>query len=379
MVSVSSGLAHRFVRRYEGGLTRTPVSAMMAAVPPLPMLIRQELDRLQVHPVEESVFGSADPEVMVAVLERYCRHQVGAGVADGLFYLTSAGCVFGVRLESGDDVVVKAYQERWTAPYLRAVHAVQAHLWSAGFPCARPLASPSPLQAGRPNVALAVSYLHDPGMVPLQGSEDCRQSAVGLARQVSLCRALNPDSALAEHPLRAATGRLYPEPHSPIFDFELASAATVGIDHHATGASVLREADRSPPVIAHTDWSARNVRLGAGGLVAAYDWDSLALVPESRAVGQAAATWSVTAEPGGSEFPSLESITEFVLRYEEAAGRLLDEVQWRATGAAAAYVLAYTARCEDSLESVGLARADQRGARDRLAEAGERLLTFTRP
>jgi hypothetical protein len=352
---------------------------MMAAVPPLATLIRQELDRLQVHPVEESVVGSADPEAMVAVLDLYCRHQLGSGVADGLFYVASAGCVFGVRLESGDDVVVKAYQERWTAPYLRAVHAVQAHLSSAGFPCARPLASPSPLQPARPHLALAVSYLHDPGMVPLQGSEDCRQSAAGLARQVSLCRALSPDGALARHPLRAATGHLYAEPHSPLFDFELASAATAAIDHHATRACALREADRSLPVIAHTDWSARNVRLGAAGLVAAYDWDSLALVPESTAIGQAAATWSVTAEPGGSEFPSLESITEFVLSYEEDSGRRLDEVQWRATGAAAAYVLAYTARCEDSLDAVGLARPDQRGARDRLADAGERLLTFTRP
>ena len=82
----------------------------------------------------------------------------------------------------------------------------------------------------------------------------------------------------------------------------------------------MREADHSAPVVAHMDWSARNVRIGPQGLVAAYDWDSLALVPESTAVGQAAATWSVTSEPGGSEFPSLESITEFVLRYEEAAG-----------------------------------------------------------
>jgi hypothetical protein len=348
-------------------------------VQPLATLIREQLDRLPVHPVEESVFGSADPELMVAVLDRYCRQHLGAGVADGLFYLASAGSVFGVRLDSGDDVVVKAYQERWTAPYLHAVHAVQTHLCSAGFPCARPLASPVPLQPTRPNLAFAVSYLHDPGMVPLQGPDDCRQSAAGLARLVSLCRGLNPDGALAEHPLRAPAGCLYPEPHSPLFDFELPSAAAAWIDDFAARASVLRETDHSSPVIAHTDWSARNVRLGPRAVVAAYDWDSLALVLESTALGQAAATWSVTSEPGGSEFPSFETITEFVLRYEEASGHAFGDVQWRATGAAAAYVLAYTARCEDALESVGLARPDQRGGRDRLAEAGKRLLDFARP
>jgi aminoglycoside phosphotransferase (APT) family kinase protein len=127
------------------------------------------------------------------------------------------------------------------------------------------------------------------------------------------------------------------------------------------------------------DWSARNIRIGAKGLVAVYDWDSLALVPESAAVGQAAATWSVTAEPGGSEFPSLESMTDFVLQYEAAAGRALSGGQWRAIGAAAAYVLAYTARCEDSFEAAGLSRSHQRGGRDRLADVGERLLDLASP
>ena len=42
--------------------------------------------------------------------------------------------------------------------------------------------------------------------------------------------------------------------------------------------------------------------------------------------------------------------------------------------AAAAWVLAYTARCEHALEVKGMARPDQHAARERLAEAGEALL-----
>ena len=349
---------------------------------PLASTISRELERWNLGAIEESVFGTRDPDEMAGVLDRFCRQHLGAGPAAGLFYLGSVGCVVGIRLESGDEVVVKAYQERWKAPYLGAVQMVQAHLSAAGFPCARPLVPPTPLQPGRPHLALVESVLADPGMQPLQGSEACRHSAVGLARQVALCRALGPlatSAALVQHPMNTRSGQLYGEPHSPLFDFEVSAAGAGWIDDHAARASTLRQADGSPALIAHTDWSARNVRIGSAGLVAAYDWDSLALVPESTAVGQAAATWSVTSEPGGSEFPSFESITEFVLAYEQEAGPRFDEVQWRAAGAAAAYVLAYTARCEHSLVVSGLARPDQRGGRDRLADAGERLLTFARP
>jgi hypothetical protein len=348
-------------------------------VQPLVETIRRELSRWNLGAIEESIFGTVEPEEMVAILDRYCTLHLGANPAGGIFYRGSAGCAVGLRLESGDEIAIKAYQERWTAPYLAAVQSVQKRLCAEGFPCPRPLVPPKPLQPGRPNLAMVESFVSDPGMEPLRGSRACRYSAAGLARQVTLCRSVPPARAFVAHPLRAESGRLYAEPHSPLFDFGRPSSGAGWIDDYAARASALRDADVSAPVVAHLDWSARNIRIGQRGLVAAYDWDSLALVSESTAVGQAAATWSVTSEPGGSEFPSLESITEFVLRYEEEAGRAFDEAQWRAVGGAAAYVLAYTARCEDSLEAAGLARADQRGGRDRLADAGEALLCLGRP
>ncbi len=131
--------------------------------------------------------------------------------------------------------------------------------------------------------------------------------------------------------------------------------------------------------MAHTDWSARNVRLDEHRLLAVYDWDSVALVPESTAVGQAAATWSVTADPGGTEFPALPDIVGLITDFEEAVGYGLDDGQWRAAGAAAAYTLAYTARCEHTLAMTGRFRPDQHAAQDRLADAGSALLDLGRP
>ena len=327
--------------------------------------------------VDTDVFGTGDPAAIAAIIDRFCRDELGDRVEEGSFYGASVGCVLGVRLGNGDEVVVKAYQERWHAPFLRAVHSVQAHVAGRGIPCATPLRGPVPLVPGRPNLAVAESFLPDPGLRPYSSASQRRVSAAGLARQVALCRELPELPELADHPLRRPADGLYAEPHSPLFDFKSTAAGAEWIDALATRARRVRDADERPPVVAHTDWAARNVRLDETQLLAVYDWDSVALVAESTAVGQAAVTWSVTADPGGTEFPTLPDIEGFVADYEVAAGYRLTDEQWRAAGGAAAWLLAYTARCEHALEVKGMARPDQHAARDRLADAGEALLALT--
>jgi hypothetical protein len=187
-----------------------------------------------------------------------------------------------------------------------------------------------------------------------------------------LCRDLVVPG-LAEHPLSAPHDELYPQPHSPLFDFELAASGARWIDDFARRATELRRSDMSEPVVAHTDWSARNIRVVDGALVAAYDWDSLSLVPETIAVGQAAATWCVTAEPGGTEFPSAASMAGFVRDYEAERGVLFTATEWRAVSGAALWVVAYTARCEYSADAAGRARPDQRTARALLESEGSAI------
>jgi hypothetical protein len=147
------------------------------------------------------------------------------------------------------------------------------------------------------------------------------------------------------------------------------------IDDLARRGAEQREADHSRAVVAHLDWSARNVRLGSHEVVAAYDWDSVGLAAESTAIGQAAATWSVTSEPGGSTFPSATDVAGFLSDYETASGRTLTTLQWRAAAGAVVWLLAYIARCEHSLDLTGRA-PDQTGARDRLMRDGDDLLNL---
>ena len=317
------------------------------------------------------------------VVARFCDTQLGSSVAGAHFYLASAGCVLGLRLDSGDDIVIKAYQDRWSEPFLRAAQSAQHSAAHAGIPCARPLRPPAPLP-GRRGLAVVETWVPDAGMRPLAGDEERRASAAGLARQIAACTGDDTDGddsarpGLAEHPMRQDAGRLYPEPHSPLFDFTLETPMGAQVDEMALVARRVRDEGDEPEVVAHLDWSARNVRVEGGQLAAVYDWDSVGLARESTAVGQAAMTWSVTSEPGGEVFPTLDEVVAYVCAYEDAAGHRLGDQQWRAAGAAALYLLAYTARCELAADAARIAGV-QHGARDRFVDAGEALLALRRP
>lgn len=324
--------------------------------------------------IDREVLGTDEPSEIAEVFDRFCFEQLGSSTVGGLFYAASAGCVLGVHLDSGADVVIKASQGRWEEPFLAAVQEGEQRAADGGLPCPRPLGGPTPIIAGRANLAVVESWLPDPGMRPGGSAAARGVSARGLACQVACCAGLPGSDRLLGHPLRSADGRLYPEPHSPLFDFDATARGAEWIDDLARRAASLRAEDESAPVVAHTDWSARNVRFDEDRLLAVYDWDSLALVTESAALGQAAMTWSVTADPGGTEFPTLDSVLAFMEDYQEERGQPLALQQHRAARASAVWVLAYTARCEHSLAARGLAREDQAAARERLAEIGEELL-----
>jgi hypothetical protein len=317
--------------------------------------------------VEAAVFGTDDPAAIARSADDLCRTHLGARVADARFYCASVGCVTGLRLTDGRDVVLKVHQPRWTTSFLAAVQSVQASLAASGFPCPRPLPPPRPL--GRAN-AVVEEHLPDPGPTP-PAPGLLAASAAGLARMVGRCETLD-GRGLRPHPMDSAVGRLYPEPHSPLFDFGATAAGAEWIDELADAARRQRDLRAFAPTIAHCDWSLRNVRLDEEGVLAAYDWDSLALVPETTAVGQAAVTWSAFGVTG-EEAPSVDDVASYVGRYERARGRRFTGHERAAVGAAGVYALASTARCEHAIDPGG---RRYRRARPRLAADGDRLLAL---
>jgi hypothetical protein len=147
-----------------------------------------------------------------------------------------------------------------------------------------------------------------------------------------------------------ATGDLYPTPHSPIFDFDATREGAAWIDEIAREARAERDSGDLPLVIAHMDWSARNVRLDRHGVTAVYDWDSLSMAPEAVAAGQAAATWRSTGETGDGVAPGSGEIEDFLEAFGVARGVPLVPGELSAARAAAVWVMAYSARCEHALE-----------------------------
>jgi hypothetical protein len=238
-----------------------------------------------------------------------------------------------------------------------------------------PVFGPAPLE-GAGAMVCAEQVLDDPGRPPHRlGEAELVASAEGLAALVRVAAELPGDEVvgLAAHPMRTPEGELYPEPHSPLFDFDATAAGAEWIDDLARVALVARDGDETPLVVAHTDWSARNVRLSAAGGRGIYDADSLSLVAESTAVGIAAATWSAIGEAGEPIAPSPEESARWTRAYERA-GRPLSEAQRHATGGAILHALAYTARCEHALEVAHPDLGRPRRARDRLERDGARYI-----
>ena len=144
---------------------------------------------------------------------------------------------------------------------LDIVQAVKRHLADRGFPCPAPILPPTELERGSDHWVTVESWIADPGMRPFSGHGDLVASAATLADQVRLCRSTGIDvSGLNSQPLHQEAGSLYPEPHSPLFDFVATAEGAGWIDSMAQTARSIRDADSTTEVVAHTDWSTRNVR-----------------------------------------------------------------------------------------------------------------------
>ena len=100
--------------------------------------------------VDRDILGTDEPELLAQVFEAFCVRALDALAVGGLFYTASAGCVLGVQLESGDAVVIKAYQRRWNKPFLDAVQEAQQRLARGGMPCPSPVAPPAEIRLNFP-------------------------------------------------------------------------------------------------------------------------------------------------------------------------------------------------------------------------------------
>jgi hypothetical protein len=311
---------------------------------PLPALLASH--EVAAGAVEQAIFGTTDPGTIAALVAEAASDQTGAAVAGGLFYAASSGCVFGLRLADGRSVVLKAYQSHWEMPFLRAVQRVQRAVARRGFPCPTPMAEPVAVGVGW---ATMESLLPDPGPSLHLDDDSLERSSAGLVDLLHAAVGLEQRD-LDLHPFRIADGDLYPTPHNPIFDLPGTALGAEWIDEWARRAWAQRASRSLPSVIAHLDWSARNVRMDRTGVVAVYDWDSVSVASQAAAAGQAATTWRSTGETVDGRAPDAHEIERFLVSFARARGEPFSTHESDVARAAAVWVMAYTARCEHALE-----------------------------
>jgi hypothetical protein len=145
--------------------------------------------------------------------------------------------------------------------------------------------------------------------------------------------------------------RLWPRPHSAIFDFRPARREAAWI--YAIARRAREQMDAGARVVGHSDWSGKHFRFGGGRVSAVYDWDSLRCEREPVLAGYAARTHDAILDRREPWRPSNEATMTFLDDLDRARARPFTRAERRAALAAAVYVTAYTARCEHALEAAG--------------------------
>lgn len=292
--------------------------------------------------VELAIFECADAYSIAGLLNAFCVRNLGRPIAEGLFHQSSIGSVTGVILDDGRSVVIKAHQPERSREFLAEVVRVQSYLAERGVFATQVVVGPLPLGRG---YAIAETFTDigskaDPHLPEIRGALAASLHAIVLA-----CNPLVEATSLGSCLLTSADGRLWPTPHSKLFDFAASAKGAEWIDDVAE-----RARDQMRPVgnrvIGHSDWRVEHVRFSANTPVVAFDWDSLCCEREPALIGTAAhgfcADWS---QGDNRQAPSLDEARAFVHDYERARGKMFSAEERRLCGACLAYASAYTARC----------------------------------
>ena len=271
-------------------------------------------------------------------LPAWCVDQLGEEPVSVLFELRQISAVFGLRLASGRDVVVKAREDDGRAG---SCVAAQARLAERGFPCARPLT---------PAVGVGALAVHAeefrPGGEVLHGDSPdvaARYAAVFVRLMAELA-----DVTVAP-----------PLPNPPWVRWDHTDSGVWPAidwldnrDQSVVPAYVVDSAERArgrilaaglPCVLGHADFEAQNLRWHGQQVWAVHDWDSLAWQPEAALAGAASGSF---ASAGPPTLAPIESSEAFLVAYQDIRERLFTAVEQEIAWAASVWMAAYNAREE---------------------------------
>ncbi|MFO0590885.1 MAG: phosphotransferase [Polyangiaceae bacterium] len=310
----------------------------------LPSVIREGQISARSTAVDKAVFDTDSPAEIASLLSGFCTAHLGAPIADAMFYRVAAACVAGLRLADGRAVVVKAQRGGRPERYLTACADLRRLLVEEGFPCPLPLTGP---------VRLGSAWVTAEELMTAGARADAHDPAIreAIARSLARMIAISERFEGAESFGRAwfsglPEGRVFPKPHSPMFDFDATAGGAEWIESLAAEARERRKSAEGPRVIGHFDYRVEHLRFEGGQVVASFDWDSLHFEQLPVLIGSLAPHFTFDWQRNDlPRAPTLDEMRAFVSDFEAARGQPFSAAERATLTASLVYAMAYTARC----------------------------------
>lgn len=245
----------------------------------------------------------------------YATQVLGSPIATVRFRSGRIDVVWGVELEDGRAVALKAHRPPVDLDALRATREAQRELAATGFPCPAPLSGPDEVDG---HVVTAESLMSD-GVMP-DGHDPLhrRLLVAGLAKHIALLTHRRDliDRVSGPSWCRYHDGP-WPTPHDSIVDFSATPPGYEWLDWFGRQAADQILAHRGEErVLGHADWYAGNAAVRGQELVASFDWE---LVADAEAVIAGFTAACFAASPAsGANLSTPEMAVMFLQEYETA-------------------------------------------------------------
>lgn len=297
--------------------------------------------------LSSSIIGTDDPEDIAHLINQLASSLLQFHNPVCFRFEISVGAVFFFQNDDGRQALIKILSPDVSFSDTQARAAFQGYLRRRGFPC--PGLPAQPVQAEGLAV-VAEDYLDSGRAADGHDKHDREIMARGLVQLIELGKAYADIDHFPTDTLLYKDGQLWPKPHNVLFDFSHNTEGASWIDEIAEQHKLPDNSFISPKVIGHMDWSAKHCRVEGNQLAAVYDWDSTALVPETRVVGNAMVNFTYVENTGAKITPNLDEMAAFLSAHEIARGQQFSEQEIHEIISTAYYGLAYTARCEHSID-----------------------------
>ncbi|WP_405061376.1 hypothetical protein OG474_06955 [Kribbella sp. NBC_01505] len=260
-------------------------------------------------------------------LMAWCEQELGARPVEVLLAASVMSEVWGLRLDDGREVVVKARPDDGRAA---TCLAVQQAAVEAGLPCARPLTGVSVVgdravhaEEWRPGGEVADG--NDAGTATR--SARLYADVMRVTAHLDLPPPLpNPEWVRWDHDGPGQWPPNVVHDSKPGADSLRADLITIA----ARARRRLLKARETRHVLGHADWEAQNLRWHGPTPYAIHDWDSVAWLPEPALVGAAAGAFASNEVPTLAPLASSEA---FLVAYQEKREFAPDELEvaWAAS------------------------------------------------